>query len=104
MTRDYVLVTAARNEEDLIEATVKSVAGQTILPKKWIIISDGSTDRTDSIVSALAREFPFLELIRNEARDSRNFGAKARAFRLGYDRLGEISHDFIGNLDADVTL
>ena len=46
----YVLVTAARNEEAYIEKTMQSIVEQTVLPKKWLIVSDGSTDRTDEIV------------------------------------------------------
>ena len=46
----YVLITPARNEAAFIELTIQSVVGQTILPLKWIIVSDGSTDGTDDIV------------------------------------------------------
>jgi len=53
MNNLYVLITAARNEEAYIEKTIKSVISQTILPKKWVIVSDGSTDRTDEIVRKL---------------------------------------------------
>src|SRR2546426_1031255 len=46
----YVLITPARNEEAHIERTIKSVVSQTLRPLKWVIVSDGSTDRTDEIV------------------------------------------------------
>jgi glycosyltransferase involved in cell wall biosynthesis len=46
----YVLITPARNEEEFIEQIIKSVIQQTILPLKWMIVSDGSTDGTDEIV------------------------------------------------------
>ncbi len=47
----YVLITPARNEAKFIALTIKSVVGQTIRPAKWVIVSDGSTDGTDDIVS-----------------------------------------------------
>ena len=47
----YVIITPARNEEAFIDQTIKSVISQTFLPKRWIIVSDGSTDRTDEIVT-----------------------------------------------------
>ena len=51
MTRDsYVLVTAAYNEEAHIADTLRSVANQSALPRRWVIVSDGSTDTTDEIV------------------------------------------------------
>ena len=45
----YVLVTPARNEAAYIKKTIQSVISQTILPIKWVIVSDGSTDGTDEI-------------------------------------------------------
>ena len=39
----YVLITPARNEAQFIELTLKSVIAQTVRPKKWVIVSDGST-------------------------------------------------------------
>ena len=50
----YVLVTAAHNEEALIENTIRAVVSQTVLPKKWVIVSDASVDGTDRIVQAYA--------------------------------------------------
>jgi glycosyltransferase involved in cell wall biosynthesis len=47
----YVLVTPARNEVQFIELTIQSVVAQTMRPLKWVIVSDGSTDGTDEIVS-----------------------------------------------------
>ena len=54
----YVLVTPARNEETYIEKTIQSVVSQTIRPRRWVIVSDGSTDGTDDIVKKYAAEHP----------------------------------------------
>ena len=43
----YALVTAAYNEEKIIEQVIQSIANQSLLPQKWIIVSDGSSDRTN---------------------------------------------------------
>jgi len=40
---EYALVTPARNEESFIAKTIESVLAQTILPQRWVIVSDGST-------------------------------------------------------------
>jgi glycosyltransferase involved in cell wall biosynthesis len=66
---NYVLITAARNEEKYIEATIESVLSQTILPKRWVIVSDGSTDRTDEIVLRYSAQHDFIKFIRREAKD-----------------------------------
>ena len=52
----YILITAARNEQDFIEKTILSVINQLHKPTEWIIVSDGSTDNTESIVRKYASE------------------------------------------------
>lgn len=99
----YVLITPARNEEALLAGTIRCVAAQTILPRKWIIVSDGSTDGTDELVRRYAREHAWLELVRRPEHKDRQFAAKAQAFNAGYARLRETAYDIIGNLDADIT-
>ena len=47
--KTYVLLTAAHNEEAFIEKTIASVLAQTVLPLRWVIVSDGSTDKTAEI-------------------------------------------------------
>lgn len=103
---EYVLVTPARNEEAYIENTIEAVASQTIRPQKWVIVSDGSIDRTDAIVALHARRHSFIQLLRigEPAKPGRrDFGAKVRAFRAGYEQLNGTRYQFVGNLDADIT-
>ena len=59
-SRNYVLMTAAHNEEAFIERTIESVLSQTVLPKRWVIVSDGSTDKTNQIVESYARQHDFI--------------------------------------------
>lgn len=101
----YVLITPARNEATFIEGTIRSVIAQTILPLKWIIVSDGSTDGTDEIVKRYLAERPWIELLRMPEHLDRQFAAKAHAFNAGYARLREqhVAYEIIGNLDADIT-
>jgi len=100
----YVLVTPARNEAAFIEQTIRSVIAQTAPPRKWIIVSDGSTDGTDEIVQRHASEHNWIELLRMPERRDRHFAAKAHAFNAGHARLAGVAYDIIGNLDADITL
>jgi len=103
----YVLVTPARNEEAYIGGTIEAVVSQTVLPQKWVIVSDGSADRTDQIVALHAREYGFIQLLRTGEvgnASERDFGSKVMAFRAGYAELCGTSYQFVGNLDADITL
>ncbi len=99
----YVLITAAKNEQDYIEKTIRAVAAQTVLPKQWIIVSDGSTDRTEDIVEQYARRCRFIKLVKLGASSRRDFAAKVNAIRTGCAQLQNVEHEFWGNLDADVT-
>jgi glycosyltransferase involved in cell wall biosynthesis len=102
-TLTYALITPARNEAAFIEQTIRSVIAQTALPRRWIIVSDGSTDDTDEIVQRYAREHDWIELLRMPERRDRQFAAKAHAFNTGYVLLAGVAYDIIGNLDADIT-
>lgn len=103
MEYTYTLLTPARNEENYIEGTIKSVVAQTITPKKWIIISDGSTDRTDEIVQKYSKKYDWLELLRMPDRKKRKFTAKVNCLNAGYAKLKNIQYDLIAFLDADLT-
>jgi len=99
----YALITPARNEEAFISNTIKSVVTQTIVPSKWVIVSDGSTDRTDDIVRGYLPSYPWMELLRMPDQRDRQFAAKVGCFNAGYERLKDARYDVIGNLDADVS-
>jgi biofilm PGA synthesis N-glycosyltransferase PgaC len=99
----FVLITPARNEANLIEGTIKSVVAQTVRPLKWVIVSDGSTDGMDEIVSRYAAVNPWIELVRMPERKERNFAGKVLAFNAGYARMQGLDYDAIASLDADIT-
>jgi poly-beta-1,6-N-acetyl-D-glucosamine synthase len=100
----YVLLTAAHNEEANIAKTLQSVVQQSALTKKWIIVSDNSTDRTDEIIREYAGRHDFIEFVRVTRPPGHNFAAKILALREGYKLLQGVEYGFIGNLDADISL
>jgi poly-beta-1,6-N-acetyl-D-glucosamine synthase len=99
----YVLITPARNEEKNIERVIQSMITQTMLPEKWVVVSDGSTDRTDDIVKEYLPGYPWIELLRMPEHSDRHFGAKVNCFNAGYDQVKLINFDVVGNLDADIS-
>jgi poly-beta-1,6-N-acetyl-D-glucosamine synthase len=102
--RSYALLTAAYNEEQHIETTIRSVVEQFHGPKIWVIVSDGSTDRTDDIVQQYAIQHSFIRPLRRERDHSREFASKVFALRAGFQTLTLPSIRFIGHLDADLWL
>lgn len=103
----YALITPARNEDAFIELTIQSVVSQTVHPLRWLIVSDGSTDRTNEIVTRYALEHDWIELLEMPRRQGRDFGGKADSINAGYSSLvtrhPSLSFDLVGSLDADIS-
>jgi poly-beta-1,6-N-acetyl-D-glucosamine synthase len=99
----FVIVTPARNEAAFIEKTIGSVICQTSLPLRWVIVDDGSTDSTFEIIGRYAAQHPWIEVLQTSASRERNFGAKVRAFNLGYEKVKHLNYEVIVNIDADVS-
>ena len=84
----YVVITPVRDEERHVEATVRSVAAQTIPPREWIIVDDGSSDRTGDILDQYAAQFPWIRVIHRPNRGFRKSGGGViEAFYDGYSAL-----------------
>jgi biofilm PGA synthesis N-glycosyltransferase PgaC len=100
----YVIITPAHNEEAFIENAIDSIVSQTLRPGLWIVVNDGSTDRTGEIVCRYAREYEFIKVINRERPKGRHFGNKASAFRCGARETLGRDYEYIGNVDADISL
>lgn len=100
----YVLMTAAYNEEAYIEKTLQSVIAQTVRPERWVIVSDDSVDRTDEIVESYADRYDFIRFLRVSKAVGHSFHAKVVALHKGVTLLEGAAYDFIGNIDADLSL
>ena len=99
----YVLITPARNEERHIEKVIQSMIAQTALPIKWVIVNDGSTDATASIVEPYLAKNNWIELVNLPAHRDRTFAAKVYAFNAGFERVKDLEYEVIGNLDSDLS-
>lgn len=102
--RAYVLMTAAYNEERYIEETLQSVILQTIRPRRWVIVSDNSVDRTDDIVRSYADRYSFIRFLRVNKTVSHSFSSKVVALHKGAHLLEDVAYDFIGNIDGDLSI
>jgi poly-beta-1,6-N-acetyl-D-glucosamine synthase len=99
----YVLVSPVKDEEKYIERTIQAVLHQTIKPCKWVIVDDGSCDRTHAIVEEHAREFPWITPVTLETRGGRQPGSGIiRAFEAGYEAIRDLDFDFIVKFDCDL--
>ncbi len=100
----YVIITPARDEEDNLASTIESVAAQTIRPAEWIIVNDGSKDRTGQIIDEYAARYPWIRACHRANRGFRKSGGGVvDAFNDGYALLTIRDFDFIVKLDADLS-
>jgi poly-beta-1,6-N-acetyl-D-glucosamine synthase len=104
MNPKYVIITPVRDEEKHIEETIESVRQQTILPSEWVIVDDGSTDRTGDILDRAAARLPWIRVIHRTNRGFRKSGGGVmEAFYDGYNTLQCKDWDFIVKLDGDLS-
>lgn len=101
---NYYIVIPAHNEEAFIALTLESLAEQTLLPSKIIVVDDNSTDRTSEIVQEFSAKFPFINLVKKTSEAIHLPGSKViQAFHKGFEALDE-NYDIIVKLDADLIL
>jgi len=100
----YVLITPVRDEERFIEKTIQSVISQTILPLAYIIVDDGSSDKTGEIIDSYAAKYPWITALHRQDRGFRNSaGGEVQAFYFGFEQVKHLQWDYIVKLDGDLS-
>ncbi|MCR9258153.1 MAG: glycosyltransferase family 2 protein [Pseudomonadaceae bacterium] len=103
MKSKYLLITPCRDEADYLQKTIDSVGSQTILPTKWVVIDDGSTDETPQILERAQEKYDFLQVVRREDRGKRSVGPGVMdAFYAGLAVVDLDAYDFVCKLDGDL--
>ncbi len=100
----YAIITPARNEEINIVRLYESMAVQTQLPEKWVIVNDGSSDRTAKIIDQYAVEHEWIEVVHRPEHIDRNFAGKVHAFNAGFELVQQIDYNVVGNMDSDTSI
>jgi len=104
LKQGYVVVTPARDEERTIELTIESMLRQTIRPLAWVIVDDGSTDRTRELVEKHLAANPWISCIPRTNRGFRALGGGViDAFNEGFARVKDLPWEFVVKLDADLS-
>lgn len=88
------VIIPAFNAGPYIEKAISSILSQTYKDTEIIVVNDGSTDSTQSIVEAIASEYPQITLINVEN------GGVSYARNIGIDHA---KGEYIAFLDADDT-
>jgi glycosyltransferase involved in cell wall biosynthesis len=80
---------------------IESIINQVVRPQKWIIIDDGSTDSTCTIVKNYVRQNKFITLIELAPRSERQPGGE-NAISHGLNCIELRDYEFVARFDADL--
>lgn len=105
MSRRYVIISPCRDEEDYLRRTLESVAAQSEPPACWVIVDDGSTDRTPQIIEEFAETHSYGRVLTLPPRRERVLGpAVVHAFDAGVATIDLDDFDYVVKLDMDLDL
>jgi len=100
----YVVVTPVRDEEEHIISTIESMIKQTVRPREWVIVNDGSKDDTGKIIDEYAGRYEWIKALHRADRGFRKAGGGVvDAFNDGYRALTCGTWEFIVKFDGDLT-
>lgn len=105
MNGRYVLISPCRNESAYMRETLDTVIAQTAPPAKWVIVDDGSTDETPSVLAEYAQRHPWIEIVTLADRGHRSVGpGVVNAFYAGYEHADVHAFEYLCKLDLDLRL
>jgi len=100
----YAIVTPARNEAAHLQKTINAVISQSVQPRKWIIVDDGSSDNTGRMIDEAARQHCWIQGVHRPDRGYRKAGSGlVETFYDGYGLIHEQAWHFLANLDGDIS-
>ena len=100
----YVVITPVRDEEAHLKKTVDSMINQTMRPAEYILVNDGSSDRTGEIIDQYCREHSWIRAIHRSDRGFRKWGGGIiEAFYAGFNALNCKDWQFLCKLDGDLS-
>lgn len=106
----YILITPAKNEASNLPQVANSVLQQTVLPKLWVIIDDGSSDNTPDIIKKLVARYSWIKSIQLPPHPRDVTFHYSYVCKCGFDYIidicqsASIEYEYIGLLDADTIL
>lgn len=103
----YAVVTPARNEEHNLPRLAAALAAQTRPPIAWVVVDDGSSDGTASVLAELADRLPWLSVLDRARGEGAGLAAGRREGRalLGFqDGIAALAHvpGVVIKMDADI--
>lgn len=110
MESRLLIVSPVRNEAAHLERVALAVAGQEVLPARWVLVDDSSTDDTLGLLQALSSQLPFIHVVRSggpdlvAGPDRLARAAAPRGFNRGLAAVDWRHYSHIMKLDGDIEL
>jgi glycosyltransferase involved in cell wall biosynthesis len=105
MIRTYAVVTPARDEATNLPRLAACLAHQTVRPRAWNIVVNGSSDGTFELAEELAAEHEWVHVLSLPGSASADRGAPVvRALQAGIAALGPKPPEIVVNVDADISM
>ena len=101
----YLLISPCRNEAEFMRQTLDSVVAQSLQPAKWVIVDDGSTDDTPTILAEYAARHDWIQIVTRSDRGHRAVGpGVVDAFYSGFETIQLDDYEFLCKLDLDLRM
>lgn len=99
------LVSPCRDEMEHLARSVDSVLAQSVRPKLWVIVDDGSTDASSEYLDQLAAGHNWIRVVHTPPRSDRQLGGGVvRAFKQGLLDVDLTAFTYVCKLDLDLDL
>lgn len=108
VAKKYIIVTACKNEGKNLPDLIESLTSQTITPKLWVIVDDGSSDDGPLILQKAMEQYNWIHILRMKE-GKRDLGLHySNIIITGFNHVIKvceekgIQYDYFGILDADL--
>lgn len=105
MIRSYAVVTPARDEAANLPLLAASLQEQTVRPRAWNIVENGSSDGTLELANELAAVHDWIRVLSLPGASVADRGAPVvRALQAGIAALEDDPPEILVNVDADISM
>lgn len=103
--RAYAVITPVRDEAENLPRLAASLAAQTVRPRLWVVVDNGSEDGTLELAQALAVEHDWVRVLSIPGASAAERGAPiVRALHAAIESLAAAPPEIAVNVDADISI
>lgn len=104
MTDSYGVVTVTRDDGVHLQRLGTALVRQVLRPAVWLIVNDGSRDRSSELIEQFVAEYAWVESLEVERVPTRARGARvAGLVSVGFAALSSRALELVAKVDSDVS-